>query len=188
MPAEDAGLATVYLIAKLAAEYHGEVVDGYEVLERAGCLRAPDVERVLTAAEPASVPGKASPEQALALVERLRAILAETGTEFEKLPIFARPLARRGLKAKSGQSLQVWVQTLEALHAHVLADDVAWLQAELPRLRKLLERLAVYYDEVPQETAPFTRDAAVLQEVGRIAAERRSAIQGLLTILTKGEG
>ncbi|NPV57240.1 MAG: SDR family NAD(P)-dependent oxidoreductase [Anaerolineae bacterium] len=36
MPAADAALATLYLADRLAQDYHGEIVTGYSVLERAG--------------------------------------------------------------------------------------------------------------------------------------------------------
>ncbi len=38
MPPEHAGVATVYLVARLAKEAHGQVINGYEVLEKAGVL------------------------------------------------------------------------------------------------------------------------------------------------------
>ena len=41
MPVEYAGAATAYLIAKLADEFHGEMVTGYGVLERAGVIQSP---------------------------------------------------------------------------------------------------------------------------------------------------
>ncbi len=40
MPAEYAGAATAYLIAALAEEFHGEMVTGYDVLERAGLIQS----------------------------------------------------------------------------------------------------------------------------------------------------
>lgn len=39
MPADHAGAAAAYLIARLADEYHGEVVSSYTLLERAGIVR-----------------------------------------------------------------------------------------------------------------------------------------------------
>ncbi|MDD2523081.1 MAG: SDR family NAD(P)-dependent oxidoreductase [Anaerolineaceae bacterium] len=39
IPAEDAGAATAYLAVRMAPDYHGEVVSGYTVLERAGYLK-----------------------------------------------------------------------------------------------------------------------------------------------------
>jgi len=60
MPAADAGLATAYLVAELADEYHGEVVDGYTVLERAGYLKPP-VEVLAEAVNPSRLPPEAAP-------------------------------------------------------------------------------------------------------------------------------
>jgi NAD(P)-dependent dehydrogenase (short-subunit alcohol dehydrogenase family) len=45
MPAEYAGAAMAYLVAKLATEFHGEMVTGYEVLERAGVIGSHEVRR-----------------------------------------------------------------------------------------------------------------------------------------------
>jgi NAD(P)-dependent dehydrogenase (short-subunit alcohol dehydrogenase family) len=41
MPAEYSGAAAAYLVARLADEYHGEVVNAYTVLERAGLIDPP---------------------------------------------------------------------------------------------------------------------------------------------------
>ncbi len=41
MPAVHAAVAVAYLTVALADEYHGEIVDGYTVLERAGLIDTP---------------------------------------------------------------------------------------------------------------------------------------------------
>lgn len=184
MPAEHAGLATAYLAAALADEYQGEIVTGYTVLERAGLLRRPAAPPEAVRAQPAARP-EIGP-QAQALAEKLQAMLAETAAEFNRLPVFIRPLARNGFKGKAGQSLADWAHTAAGL-AEMLGQaqtgDLARLRAESPRLKGLLERLATYYAEVPAETARFTRDAALLKQVGETSAERVAVIRDLLAAL-----
>jgi hypothetical protein len=45
MLVEYAGAAIAYLIAKLADEFHGKTVTGYEVLERSGVIESSEARR-----------------------------------------------------------------------------------------------------------------------------------------------
>jgi len=194
MPAADAGAATAYLVARLASEYHGEMVDGYAVLERAGYLQAPTVPAPTPAAETAALPGPGTPgaaTQALALAHKLAESVAQTGAEFDKLPFFARPMARGDFKNKAGQSVSDWARTAAELVARlerVQAGDAAAL-AELrgghARLADLLERFAAYCRAVPAGTARFTKDQEFLHQVAEIAAEREAAVGALAAALRK---
>jgi mevalonate kinase len=59
-------------------------------------------------------------------------------------------------------------------------QDIAQLAKTLgPRL----EKLVVYYQGVPAETARFTRDKAMLDEVSRLSQQRIQAIQELVRLL-----
>jgi NAD(P)-dependent dehydrogenase (short-subunit alcohol dehydrogenase family) len=207
MPAADAGAAVAHLVARLAGEYHGEIVTGYTVLERAGALSGhetsyPDEARVAaasaqgTSAPAGSVAGGTpgdrvtTPEalqQALFLSRELAAMIAETEAEFSRLPIFVRPLARNGFKAKAGQSLQDWSRTAAGLTAQLErlsggAPAGAFTNG-LPRLLGLLARLITYYEEVPGQTARFTKDPAVLAEVQAVSARREEMLRSLVAAL-----
>ena len=193
MPAGHAAAATAYLVAHLAEEYHGEVIDGYTVLERSGLIQAPQV--VLPPAGPeATVNAGAVPmsgeatRRAMALSRQLQVVIDETETEFNKLPIFVRPMARAGFKSKAGQSLQDWKRTaarltgqLEAIAAD--ASQVASLRASVPALNTSLEKLEVYYYGVPAETARFTKDTNLLREVSQVCSERVALIKSLAAAL-----
>ncbi len=183
MPAEYAGAATAYLVAALADEFHGEVVTGYTVLEHAGVIEAPAL-RTPAAQGPAAAqaPAVPLPAQALDLSRRLEEIIAQTGAEFDRLPVFVRPLARRGFKAKAGQSFQDWARTAAALSAGL---EQGTLPPNLPHLNALLDDLVLYYEGVPTETARFTRDAEMLQQVTQTANERIALICALRAALSQ---
>jgi NAD(P)-dependent dehydrogenase (short-subunit alcohol dehydrogenase family) len=166
MPAEHAGAAAVYLALRLADEFHGQVVNGYEVLERAGLLQSPVV--VPPVAE--AVPNTNTIEQA-DLIRQLAYILTETEAEFNRLPIFVRPMARQGFKSKAGQSLADWQRLLAAAEANPAARP-----HDLP---ERLEKLANYYRDVPKETARFTRDAETLRQISEVTQQRLTIIQQL---------
>jgi NAD(P)-dependent dehydrogenase (short-subunit alcohol dehydrogenase family) len=164
MPVTYAGVATAYLVAALAQEYHGEPVTGYTILERAGLIEPPGVSAAASTSKAA-----ASTDLPVLLAE-LDQILSETAAEFDRLPAFARPLAKNGFKSKSGMSLADWQRTLKAqLPGHPLA----------PGLAERLEKLADYYRGVPKETSRFTRDAALIQQVTELCNRRIQVIQSL---------
>ena len=167
MPAADAGLATAYLAAHLAHDYAGEVVTGYTVLERAGLITASE-----SAAEPAQT---TSGRDLHSLAADLARILTETEAEFARLPIFVRPLARSGFKAKSGQSFMDWRRTVE----HLAQNGPT--SSDLPRQ---LQKLLAYYQGVPAETARFTKDPATLREITDISKARVQLIETLITAIT----
>jgi NAD(P)-dependent dehydrogenase (short-subunit alcohol dehydrogenase family) len=190
MPAEHAGAATAYLVAALAEEYQGEVADGYAVLERAGIIAPP---RLPAQVQDGSVGIAAGNLQAIqsAIQDclRLQEMIAQTEAEFNRLPVFVRPLARSGFKNKSGQSLADWSRTAAELAGRlgqVGAGDgaaLAALRAELPRLKGQIEKLISYYQGVPVETARFTKDAEMLRQVSAIASERTGLLRSLAAAL-----
>lgn len=60
---------------------------------------------------------------------------------------------------------------------------VTSLRASLPELQSWLGRLSVYFQEVPEETAHFSRDAELLRQVQQASAERVALISELLAAL-----
>lgn len=195
MPAEDAAAATVYLAARLAGEFHGQVVNGYEVLERAGILQKPDLPQYESPASPRPAPTASVQQEsdflpsALAGSRELKAILEQTEAEFTRLPLFVRPLARGGFKSKAGQSLADWTrladQFLQMLSKAAPGEVIGpqWKTAAA-QIAAGLPRLADYYRGVPAETARFTRDRAMLEEVARLTGERIGKINALAEALS----
>jgi hypothetical protein len=194
MPADHAAAATAYLTAVLADEYQGDQVTGYTILERAGFIPASTQagHQLPTPREAGSLPSTSRVDdiqQGILLSEQLQNVLDETAKEFNKLPLFIRPMARSGFKGKSGQSLQDWEQTASNLvrwfRRAVDGDPIAEekLSAGAPHLKQLLERLIVYYREAPDELARFTKDAEVLAEASRVSNERVTLILSLIPVL-----
>lgn len=176
MPPEYAGAATAYLIAKLADEFHGEAVTGYEVLERAGVIESPGAGRQAWSSSEARTVSALS-EDIQSLLEQFHGVITATEAEFNQLPAFVRPVARSGFKKKSGLSLQDWARTAAALADWIHSPET--LRAEHPRLKSLFDKLVSYYEGVPAETARFTRDAEMLQSVERISQERIGLVRRL---------
>jgi NAD(P)-dependent dehydrogenase (short-subunit alcohol dehydrogenase family) len=186
MPVEYAGAATAYLIAKLAEEFHGETVTGYEVLERAGVLRSPGAARQVQASSEAGAGSVVSEDMTSAvhsLCGQFAEMIANTEADFNQLPAFVRPIARSGFKGKSGQSIQDWARMAASLGE--LAKSPETLQAGLASLISLFEKLVSYYQGVPAETARFTKDPEMLQSVVRISQERIALVRRLEAQLEK---
>jgi NAD(P)-dependent dehydrogenase (short-subunit alcohol dehydrogenase family) len=186
MPVEYAGAATAYLIAKLADEFHGETVTGYEVLERAGVIESPGAGRQAEALSEAWADSVdlCLTEDIQSLCAQFAEMISATEEEFSQLPAFVRPIARAGFKKKSGQSLQEWARTAVALMGWLKSPDT--LQAELPRLISLFDKLVSYYRGVPAETARFTKDPEMLLRVERTSQERIALarrLEGMLASL-----
>ena len=209
MPAGRAALATACLVATLADEYHGEQVDGYTVLERAGFAAAPGAEAKVTAPAVESTPSlgpvsaslgpvsdralrhdrAAAFQQAVMLSQQLQEVIAETAAEFNQLPVFVRPLAQRGFRSKSGQRTQDWTQTaaelarqLEKMQAADATAGAAFRAAQ-PRLKALLDGLLRYYHEAPAETARFTRDAEFIAHTTQVLGRREAVVRSLIAAL-----
>jgi hypothetical protein len=181
MPVADAAAATVYLAARLADEYHGQSVDGYTILEQAGYLRPAAASLESTPAGPAAPVSPPAPEL-LPLARQFLAQLEATDAEFNRLPVFIRPMARSGFRGKSGKSIQEWTRL-----AHALVDrpDLSPLDWAGSAWQADLDKLSGYFHDVPAETARFTRDSAMLAEVQRISLERIALIDALRATLMK---
>jgi NAD(P)-dependent dehydrogenase (short-subunit alcohol dehydrogenase family) len=187
MPPEDSGAAAAYLIACLAEEFHGEIVDAYHVLERAGYLQAAHEIAAAPAAAPATEAIDAT--AAVALSKHLQDAIAETAAEFDQLPIFVRPMARNGFKSKAGQSINDWARIADQLTTTLRqiqqGDAVAAqrLRNDAPRLIDLLHKLIVYYQGVPTQAARFTKDTEFLRQVAQQTLKREALIRETISVV-----
>ena len=110
------------------------------------------------------------------LLRQLTAVLKETEAELAKFPVLARPLAKQGFRSKAGLSLGEW----QRLAASLLQQSYAPPPAGLT---ELLERLADYYRDTPEETARFTKDPIQLAAVKQSADRRVRLIADLVAII-----
>lgn len=185
MPPEHAAAATVYLALHLAKDSHGLLINGYEVLERAGLIQPA---AVAESTKDPTVPlhkaqEKVTPQIIVEQIERLLQIITETDAEFNKLPVFARPLARSGFKSKSGRTVQDWRHELEAARQSLSSANHEPLSPVVLALPDRLTRLEVYYRGVTAETARFTRDKALLHQVEETCQQRIAVIFELVEML-----
>jgi hypothetical protein len=175
MPPEHAGAATVYLVAKLAAEYSGQQVDGYEILQRAGFIQKP----AGRSAAPLAAKPEGTSKDALPLARQLEAMLAETGQEFGRLPAFIRPTAKSGFRSKAGMTLEDWQRFAADLERELKAGKAP----SGPDLCAQLQRLTVYYHDVPREAARFSKDPVFLRQVAETSAHRAEILEALIAAL-----
>ncbi|NPV09023.1 MAG: SDR family oxidoreductase [Anaerolineae bacterium] len=192
IPTARAAWAGVQLLLRFADEYHGETVDGYTILDRAEATEEetpPPPEP--TAAPPDSKTREEYLREAQRLTARLQAIIDQTAAELRRLPVFVRPLARRGFRRKTGQDMERWSRTLSDLQGHLRQMDrldsvvVAAFRAEHPEVEELLKGLLRYYREAPGEFARFTRDESAVRYVTELNAEREQVVRSLINTLAR---
>jgi NAD(P)-dependent dehydrogenase (short-subunit alcohol dehydrogenase family) len=190
MPVEDAAAATIFLALKASKEYHGELTNGYDILEQAGYLSS-------TTTPPSEVSLILPPslvtisfEKAAQAGLQLEKVITETEEEFGKMPVFIRPLARSGFKNKSGQSIQEWIRTIHGLSELLILaakgdpSSTGSLNTNSAQWLSQLTHLEDYYRGVPAETARFTKDTEFLKEIEKKTAERIETIQEIKTVFT----
>ncbi len=162
MPSEHAAAAAVYLAAYLTEEFNGMVVNGYEILEKAGIIK-----QSMASGTPEEITDLLVTESQDEWVEKLIIMLNETEAELNQLPVFVRPIAKRGFKQKTSNNLSDWQNLLVRIkNGNPIPGD----------FRTQLENLKNYYKDVPAETSRFTRDKAVLDQVLKLTDERIALI------------
>jgi NAD(P)-dependent dehydrogenase (short-subunit alcohol dehydrogenase family) len=185
MPPEDAAAAALYLVAELSEQFHGQVTDGYRVLERAGLISSPSDP---APADPAS--GEAS-EDPLELARCVQQIIARTADAFAELPAMMRPFARRGFESQVGLSLREWRAAAERLSSLVerahRGEPAASsrLAREKDEWVDRLSRLVEYLAEVPRETSHHVDDSKRLEDVTREMAEHEGTIRQLIDAIER---
>ncbi|MDD2523082.1 MAG: hypothetical protein PHW11_09750 [Anaerolineaceae bacterium] len=92
------------------------------------------------------------------------------------MPIFVRPLARKGFAGKAGASILDWQRAIsQAACQGKIGNLIAGKNST-----EMLQKLEKYIREVPQETARFTRDEKVIDEIRQITQKRLAVIHGLI--------
>jgi NAD(P)-dependent dehydrogenase (short-subunit alcohol dehydrogenase family) len=189
MPAEYAGVATALLVAKYAGDYHGEGINGYAILERAGVIHAQAAgvtEDVQAKYEVESdMLGTSVMDDLCDHAGKLQVVLQETEEEFNQMPFFARPMAKSGFKSKAGKGIADWRREADAFHERVEVAVASHQPSAVPKLQSQLEQLASYYIAMPAETARFIRDEATIKYVTDTCSKRLSVIKQLCADLNR---
>ena len=124
--------------------------------------------------------------EAVALSQQLATLLLDTDSEFDRLPVAVRPMARGVFKSKVGyrsqdvlRAVHKLTDQLQRMQASHSATDTEF-QVDYPLLAALLERLLGYYQVMPEETARLTDDSALVGDMRHQMAERQALIQKFL--------
>lgn len=185
MPPEDAASATALLAARYMDEFAGELVDGYAILERAGWIQPGIPQPAEGLARGNNEPIKANLHSAAALNQEFVDILLATQAEFGQLPVFARPMANAGFKRKAGLRLPDWIAQARQVSDLLSKDELSTAERNTIRAyHRRLTDLMAYYQGVPAETARFTRDEQMLQQVRDLTCKRLELIEILKSALS----
>lgn len=114
--------------------------------------------------------------------QRLIEILAETQADINRMPVFVRPMAKRGYRKRTGMSFAEWERFARDLERR--------LSAGLPRAKTVrpdsihfLQQLIENYRTAPQRAAKFMRDPATLQTIRERTQTRLRSVEELVTAL-----
>lgn len=113
---------------------------------------------------------------------RLIEILKDTKDDIDQMPIFVRPMAKRGYQKRTGMSLGQWERFAEDLQRRLNGDRYR-AKTIRPDTISFLERLIDNYKTAPQRAARFMRDPALMDVIRQRTAERQRSIEGLISAL-----
>ena len=124
-------------------------------------------------------------------IDGLVAVISEVNSDFHRLPLFLRPVARRAFQSKSGHSIRDW-QSWATTLAQQLSDLMqlsadqrtrnAMLAAFLVEHRGLdesLRRLDACLAALPTEANRFTADPMTLSVIEEKSARQRAVVARL---------
>jgi hypothetical protein len=126
-------------------------------------------------------------ERARALARRLREIVAETRADIERMPIFVRPMAKRGFAKRTGRSFDDWDTFARDLSARLQAEPEHEPEPEPIRadITAQLERLLDNYRTAPERAGKFIRDPATMATVRERSLERETVVRDLIAALAE---
>jgi hypothetical protein len=116
------------------------------------------------------------------LVSELSDAVAGSHRDLKNMPVFVRPMIRRGFGKRTGLSFEEWDRLLSDLSRR-LGSGAASRQDFLAvrrDLEPLLERLADSYRTAPDRAARFMRNQDALERVRETSAARERAARALL--------
>ncbi len=114
----------------------------------------------------------------VALVRGVRDVISETQSDYGQMPVFVRPMAKRGFVKRTGKSCPEW-----ETYADDLAARVAGSAGATPEDVAQLKLLEDNYRTAPERAARFMRDPAALAGVKVHSEEREKAVRALIEAL-----
>jgi hypothetical protein len=116
------------------------------------------------------------------LVSELRDAVAASHRDLKNMPVFVRPMIRRGFGKRTGLSFEDWDQLLSELLRRLGSGTASRTELLAVRrdLESLLERLADSYRTAPERAARFMRNPEALARVRETSAARERAARALL--------
>jgi len=114
---------------------------------------------------------------ALALAHRLREIVAETKADIDRMPIFVRPMAKRGFAKRTGYSFDDWERLARELITRLQSDSTGY-ELTISRLGALLDN----YRTAPERAGKMMRGAA-LQTLRERSKARENVVGRLIDAL-----
>jgi hypothetical protein len=119
---------------------------------------------------------------ALILARRLREIIGETQSDMGRMPIFVRPMAKRGFAKRTGRSFAEWDAFAGDLCARLQAGAERARTVHADSIRQL-ERLLDNYRTAPERAGRFMRDDDALRIVTERSRERERVVADTIQAL-----
>ncbi|RJQ52005.1 MAG: SDR family oxidoreductase [Actinobacteria bacterium] len=193
MPERHAAEAIGYLAAN-PARFHGEMVDGYRLLEKAAATRAArDYARrheLYPVPEPMRTTARREEfAEGLRLLSRLRLMLERTKEQVDSFPRYLRPFARRAFTHGAGRSIAEWDAMLSHLETVLERMEGEEASAEIgfrhlyPGVREALVLLSRHYHEAPDRFPWSSKKGKARRALAEEAARNEAEIGSLLELL-----
>ncbi|MHA1303123.1 MAG: SDR family oxidoreductase [Candidatus Heimdallarchaeaceae archaeon] len=195
MPAEDCAAGFAYTIVH-AREYHGQIVDPFQPLAKAGLLNfSPQHKSEVgstTSIKP-STEKTAEEESTVELAKELKKILEMVNKETNELDLFRRMWVTRMFQQRSGMSIKDWIGTvtdlipeLEELEQAIEIGNTAkaeHIRGKIPWLKSNLERLSEYFKKNMKDAEGYFKDPKALSEALKVLAYREKTARSLISAL-----
>lgn len=120
-------------------------------------------------------------EDARNLARQLRGVIDETQSDIGRIPIFVRPMAKRGFAKRTGKSFAEWQRFADDLFARLIDRERA--RTVRPDTVNQLRKLEHNYRTAPERAARFMKDAAMASMVKERSSAREHAVRELIDAL-----
>lgn len=191
MPAEDCAAGFAYAIVH-ARDYHGQVVDPFQILAKTGLLRfspQPRTETDNTVPAESSLEKPAEKKSAIELAREVKKILEAVNKEANELDLFRKMWVTRAFRQRTGMSIKDWLETVTELVAELEAAEtgdttkIENIRGKLPWLKSNLERLADYFKKNMKDAEGYFKDPKALAEALEVLTYRENTVRSLISAL-----